>query len=151
VERRDDQILFVAEDEDDHEAAAANAGAAHGGEGGDAVGEFTLGSGETVDFILEIALPDGRERLGRTRLRRQRLPRHVAIFGGAGSEHSQYQGRWREMVSRSALTLKLLTSEPYGSIAAAGTFGLPEQVGGPTQTGTTGTRGSGMARSQSPR
>jgi GH15 family glucan-1,4-alpha-glucosidase len=34
------------------------------------------------------------------------------------------------MMSRSALAMKLLTSARWGSIAAAGTFGLPEMVGG---------------------
>jgi GH15 family glucan-1,4-alpha-glucosidase len=43
---------------------------------------------------------------------------------------STYGGRWREMVNRSALTLKLLTSRPHGSIVASPTFGLPEHVGG---------------------
>jgi GH15 family glucan-1,4-alpha-glucosidase len=43
---------------------------------------------------------------------------------------STYGGRWREMVNRSALTLKLLTSRQYGSIVAAPTFGLPETIGG---------------------
>ena len=46
------------------------------------------------------------------------------------SAHSTYQGRWREMVQRSALVLKLLTSHQHGSIAAAATFGLPEELGG---------------------
>jgi GH15 family glucan-1,4-alpha-glucosidase len=42
----------------------------------------------------------------------------------------QYPTYWRELVVRSALTLKLLTSQRYGSIAAAATFGLPEELGG---------------------
>ena len=39
-------------------------------------------------------------------------------------------GGWREVVNRSALTLKLLTSRLHGSVVAAATFGLPEEVGG---------------------
>ncbi|MCK5933490.1 MAG: glycoside hydrolase family 15 protein [Fulvimarina manganoxydans] len=42
----------------------------------------------------------------------------------------QYPSFWRELVTRSALTLKLLTSAEHGSIAAAATFGLPEVLGG---------------------
>ena len=48
----------------------------------------------------------------------------------AWSDRATYRGRYREMVNRSALLLKLLSSRDHGAIIAAGTFGLPETTEG---------------------
>lgn len=42
----------------------------------------------------------------------------------------KYRGRFREVIERSLMILKLLTYEPTGAIIAAPTFSLPEDFGG---------------------
>jgi GH15 family glucan-1,4-alpha-glucosidase len=59
-----------------------------------------------------------------------RLATDTAAYWKAWLGRATYTGRWREVVNRSAMTLKLLTYEPTGAPVAAATFGLPEQAGG---------------------
>jgi pentatricopeptide repeat protein len=59
-----------------------------------------------------------------------RLADDTSAFWKGWLGRSTYTGRWREMVTRSAMTLKLMTYEPSGAPVAAPTFGLPEQEGG---------------------
>ncbi len=98
-------------------------------ENGVATAEFTLGAEETASFILEEA--DRRERSPSADERYVAESfKETANFWRSWVGRSTYAGRWREVVNRSALTLKMLTSQPFGSIVAAPTFGLPEVIGG---------------------
>jgi GH15 family glucan-1,4-alpha-glucosidase len=60
-----------------------------------------------------------------------RLFDETAAFWRSWIGRSTYRGRWREMVDRSAMTLKLMTYAPTGALVAAPTAALPEQPGGP--------------------
>ncbi len=60
----------------------------------------------------------------------QRLADDTARFWRDWLGRSTYTGRWREMVARSTMTLKLMTYAPTGAPVAAPTAGLPEQEGG---------------------
>ncbi len=96
-------------------------------ENGEATAEFKLRTDESAWFILEEA--DGESPSENPDYVSEAF-KETMNFWLAWVAHSNYRGRWREMVNRSALTLKLLTSLPHGSIVAAPTFGLPESIGG---------------------
>ncbi|MFF0154803.1 glycoside hydrolase family 15 protein [Micromonospora sp. NPDC005203] len=89
---------------------------------------FTLHAGDIGGVVLETACPhaprsmsteEACDLLAETRDYWRRW------VGG-----SRYKGRWREVVERSAMTLKLMTYAPTGALVAAPTAGLPEQLGG---------------------
>ena len=98
-------------------------------EDGAAVAEFTLRADESASFVLE-CVQAGQESPAATPDFVPEIFKETVNFWRRWVGRSSYRGRWREMVDRSALTLKLLTSQPHGSIVASPTFGLPEDVGG---------------------
>ena len=91
------------------------------------VGEFTIGRGETIPFVLTYS--------------RSHKPLPGALDPTASLEATERfwtewsakcrpAGEWSAAVRRSVITLKALTYGPTGGIVAAPTTSLPEQLGG---------------------
>jgi GH15 family glucan-1,4-alpha-glucosidase len=96
-------------------------------EGGAAVAEVTLARGERASYVLSMG-SSGRV-WDVTAV--EAAFRETVLFWRGWIAQSRYRGRWREVVDRSAITLKLLTYLPTGAVVAAPTTSLPEQIGGP--------------------
>lgn len=96
---------------------------------GSAIAEFILRAGQSATFILEQVVAGTETPTQHPDFVRNSFKETVNYWRQWVSR-STYTGRWREMVNRSALTLKLLTSRAHGSMVAAPTFGLPEVIGG---------------------
>jgi GH15 family glucan-1,4-alpha-glucosidase len=94
-----------------------------------ATARFQLREGETATFVLhrleagEIPPPPSPEGA-------DQLFDSTVAFWRRWLAKCKYRGRWREIVERAALVLKLLTYDPTGAIVAAPTCSLPEGVGG---------------------
>ncbi len=88
---------------------------------------FTVRAGDEVTFHLTWwpshqampAVPDAHETLART-----------TEFWRDWAGRCQFEGRYRDAVVRSMITLKALTFAPTGAIVAAPTTSLPEHFGG---------------------
>jgi len=93
----------------------------------DATSEFSLRAGERATFVFGGVRPQGQQ--PEMEFVEQRF-HETARFWKGWIARSKYKGRWREMVNRSALMLKLLISCEHGSLIAAPTFSLPEEIGG---------------------
>jgi GH15 family glucan-1,4-alpha-glucosidase len=96
---------------------------------GDVRATFELSAGDSATFALE-TFSAGEEPRFHSPDEMRDLAEHTVTYWRRWLAQSRYRGRWREMVHRSALTLKLLTYEPTGAIVAAPTTSLPEVLGG---------------------
>jgi GH15 family glucan-1,4-alpha-glucosidase len=99
-------------------------------EGEAAVADFTLHQGEQATFLLS-PRQDGQTRPSSFSPEETEAAfRDTVDYWHRWLARCNYRGRWREMVNRSALALKLLTYAPTGAIVAAPTTSLPESMGG---------------------
>jgi len=96
---------------------------------GDVRARIELRAGETATFVLD-RVEHGEMPVPYSEAEIEAEFEATVAFWRRWLGRSRYDGRWREMVHRSALTLKLLTYAPTGAIVAAPTTSLPEQLGG---------------------
>ncbi|MFB9864373.1 glycoside hydrolase family 15 protein [Rufibacter immobilis] len=94
-------------------------------------GTWTLHKNDTVCFVLEGGTSAPTKPQETLLQYYERTLGRTYRFWHKWVAGTTYHGYWREMVMRSAITLKLLTSCTYGSTVAAATFSLPEDIGGP--------------------
>jgi GH15 family glucan-1,4-alpha-glucosidase len=93
------------------------------------VAHINLAEGQAISFILRDNIQNHTTRDITTEvIDKQQHDTQAYWFNWISK--NRYKGRWREIVSRSLLILKLLTYEPTGAIIAAPTFSIPEDIGG---------------------
>jgi GH15 family glucan-1,4-alpha-glucosidase len=96
-------------------------------EGARVEAEFVVRAGQKLAFELEY-FPSHQARP--RALDPQELLARTEKFWLKWAGQCTYQGRWRDAVIRSLITLKALTYEPTGGIVAAPTTSLPEELRG---------------------
>ncbi len=94
----------------------------------DVTTSFTLRAGQVAGIMLESEAENPPGTISASEVRA--MLQQTRLFWRNWLNRSTYTGRWREMVNRSAMTLKLMTYAPTGALVAAVTGGLPEEIGG---------------------
>jgi GH15 family glucan-1,4-alpha-glucosidase len=92
--------------------------------------DFELRVGESTTFILRQLEHEPDAQLLEARLVGEELLAATLQYWRRWLGQCRYSGRWREIVERAAIVLKLMTFAPTGAIVAAPTCSLPEEVGG---------------------
>ena len=92
--------------------------------------DFELGEGERATFVLAGTEEGAAPEEAPVGAEYETLLRRTLEFWRRWLSGCTYQGRWREMVQRSALVLKLMVYDPTGALVASPTMALPERIGG---------------------
>lgn len=93
------------------------------------IARIVVSEGQAISFVLRNDLPNHTTPvITSTVLDNQQHDTQTYWYNWISK--SKYKGRWREVVSRSLMILKLMTYEPTGAIIAAPTFSIPEDIGG---------------------
>lgn len=129
VEQRDGEVIFASKGPDKTAVRLRTKVPLLIGPDGAATATFDLAAGEKAAFVMEEVGP-GLASPSAAPDYVARAFKDTVNFWRMWVGRSQYTGRWRETVNRSALALKLMVSETHGSLVAAPTFSLPEHVGG---------------------
>ena len=93
------------------------------------VGRIHIQEGQAISFILRDDIPNHVTPIVTTETV-DKCQHDTQSFWFEWISKTKYKGRWREIVMRSLMILKLLTFEPTGAIVAAPTFSIPEDIGG---------------------
>ena len=91
------------------------------------VGEFTVGAGDRVPFVLRWHASYEERPPAQSA---DALLKETERWWSEWSARCRFAGEWREPVLRSLITLKALTYAPTGGLVAAPTTSLPEHLGG---------------------
>jgi GH15 family glucan-1,4-alpha-glucosidase len=89
--------------------------------------EFTVSKGQRIPFDL-VWYPSHLEEPAEVTI--EDVLRDTEKWWCQWSDRCAYQGKWRDAVLRSLVTLKALTFMPTGGIVASPTTSLPERLGG---------------------
>lgn len=129
LEAKDEQTIVFADAKEEGLTLRLRSSMPMKSDSQDVVFQFSLKAGERAVFMLESSDSDDAHAANLEHFADKSLYETINFWKDWISR-SQYSGRWMEIVHRSALVLKLMTSRRYGSAVASPTFGLPEEIGG---------------------
>ncbi|WP_245975262.1 glycoside hydrolase family 15 protein [Deminuibacter soli] len=130
AKKADHSIVFAAEEKKNPISLRLLSDVSFGVRNTNGYAAFTLQQSQEAWFVLELVEDDAAVPRVDIEFYKQHTYRETIAYWRGWLSKSTYEGQWSDLIFRSAITLKLLTSSVYGSVVAAPTFSLPEVIGG---------------------